>query len=550
MKKLLLLTVFCISHFICINEVFAQPQWIHTSGGPLEDKAYAIVVDKAGYSYVTGYTTTTNQGTNWYTIKYKSDGTVRWSAYYDGPAHSEDKAYAIAVDKSNNVYVAGYSTGIGSGHDFTTIKYNSSGSQQWVQRYNAPSNSDDEAHALVLDDSSNIYVTGFIAGWETDYYTIKYNSNGICQWGKLYNGPGSGEDKAYAITLDRNSNVYITGWSEGNGTGFDYATIKYNRSGTQQWVTRYNGPGNAEDKAYAIVVDANGDNIYVTGYSTGVYSSFDYATIKYKTDNGESLWTARYNGPGNSEDKAYAITMDGNNNVYVTGSSRNGTTEGSEDYFTIKYNCFGDSIWTARFNGTGNSTDIAYSLYIPKTNHNLFVAGSIRSGSVSGTEDIGILKYGLISGNLIQQVRYNGTANDEDAAYDIFVDSLDNVFIAGYTTSLNTGKDYIAMKYANGDLVIVNILSTGVPKDFVLHQNYPNPFNPSTTIVFEIPSSSNVKLVIYDMLGKEDIVLVNGYLRAGIYQVSLSMTTLSSGVYFYSLTADGYKNVKKMILLK
>jgi hypothetical protein len=106
------------------------------------------------------------------------------------------------------------------------------------------------------------------------------------------------------------------------------------------------------------------------------------------------------------------------------------------------------------------------------------------------------------------------------------------------------------MKYANGDLVIVNILSTGVPKDFVLHQNYPNPFNPSTTIVFEIPSSSNVKLVIYDMLGKEDIVLVNGYLRAGIYQVSLSMTTLSSGVYFYSLTADGYKNVKKMILLK
>jgi uncharacterized delta-60 repeat protein len=550
MKKALPFLILIITSLFCLNKVLAQPQWIRTGGGPLEDKAYAIVVDKSGNSYATGYITTTNHGTDWYTIKYKPDGTVYWSAQYDGPAHSEDKAYAIAVDKSNNVYVVGFSTGIGSGHDFTTIKYNSSGSQQWVQRYNAPGNNDDEAHALALDDSSNIYVTGFITLSVTDYYTIKYNTNNVYQWGQMYNGPGNGEDKAYAITLDGNANVYITGWSKGNESDLDYATIKYNRNGTQQWTTRYNGPGNSEDKAYAIVVDASYNNIFVTGYSTGDTTSFDYTTIKYNTSNGESVWTARYNGPGNSEDKAYAITVDANDNIYVTGSSRNDTTSGSEDILTLKYDCSGDTLWATRFNGTGNSTDIAYSIFLPKSNQNLFIAGSSRSSTAAGSEDISILKYTLNSGNIIQQVRYNGTANGEDAAYAIVIDTLDNVFIAGYATNLNTGQDFIAMKYSHGDLIKVNNISTQVPKDFILHQNYPNPFNPSTVINFEIPESANVKLAVYDVLGKETVVLLNGYMRAGTYEVSVNLPGLSSGVYFYTLTSGAFRETRKMIFLK
>jgi len=85
--------------------------------------------------------------------------------------------------------------------------------------------------------------------------------------------------------------VYVTGQSAGSGTSDDYATIKYNASGVQEWVARYNGPGNRDDRAYAIAVDDAG-NVYVTGQSgLGIWA--DYATIKYNAS-GVEQWVARY----------------------------------------------------------------------------------------------------------------------------------------------------------------------------------------------------------------------------------------------------------------
>ncbi len=87
-------------------------------------------------------------------------------------------------------------------------------------------------------------------------------------------------DYAYAIALDNLGNIYVTGVSWGSGTDYDYATVKYDSSGVEQWVERYNGPGNGSDVARAIALDNSG-NIYVTGVSWGSGTDYDYATIKY-----------------------------------------------------------------------------------------------------------------------------------------------------------------------------------------------------------------------------------------------------------------------------
>src|SRR6266536_958926 len=192
--------------------------------------------------------------------------------------------------------------------------------EAWVARYNGPGNLDDGGHAIVGDNSGNVYVTGGSHGLGTDldYATIKYTSAGQQQWLARYNGPANGWDRAGAIARDSSDNVYVTGQSLGLGTNFDYATVKYDSAGQELWVARYNGPGNGEDDAVAVATDGSG-NVYVTGQSTGLGTGFDYATIKYDSA-GQEQWVARHSASALS-DLARAIAVDSSGNVYVTGRS-------------------------------------------------------------------------------------------------------------------------------------------------------------------------------------------------------------------------------------
>ncbi|MBM4158860.1 MAG: T9SS type A sorting domain-containing protein [Ignavibacteria bacterium] len=88
------------------------------------------------------------------------------------------------------------------------------------------------------------------------------------------------------------------------------------------------------------------------------------------------------------------------------------------------------------------------------------------------------------------------------------------------------------------------------PEEYILNQNYPNPFNPTTKINFALPKQGFVTMKVYDILGRVVRTLVNEYKNAGNYITEFDGTNLSSGVYFYKLTADNFSNVKKMILIK
>jgi hypothetical protein len=93
-----------------------------------------------------------------------------------------------------------------------------------------------------------------------------------------------------------------------------------------------------------------------------------------------------------------------------------------------------------------------------------------------------------------------------------------------------------------------------IPGDYALYQNYPNPFNPSTSIRYTISSNQFVSLKAYDVLGNKVATLINEEKPAGNYEVNFSATggasQLSSGIYFYKLTAGSFTETKKMLLLK
>jgi len=408
-----------------------------------DDQAHAIAVDASGNVFVTGESVTSGTSSDYATVTYNTLGQEQWAARRDGGLW--DFAYAIALDSESNAYVTGasvYEPGNLDGRDYATIKYTASGEQQWVARYDGPGHGADVATAVVTDLSGNIYVTGYSIGAGTgyDYATIKYDASGQEQWVARYNGPGNNDDQAEAMAVDGSGNVYVTGWSIGAGGLPNYATVKYSSSGQQLWVARYSGPGNVDDEAHAIGID-NAGNVYVTGQSFGAGSRFDYATIKYDTS-GQQQWVMRYNGTGNGDDIANAVAIDGSGNVFVTGESKGAS--GNKDYATVKYDSLGQEQWVARYDGVGNGDDDAKAIVIDSSG-NVYVTGaSAGSGS---DYDYATIKYD--SAGVERWVRrYNGPGNGDDHATGIGVDLSANVYVTGYSLGSNGAYDYATVKYS------------------------------------------------------------------------------------------------------
>jgi len=112
------------------------------------------------------------------------------------------------------------------------------------------------------------------------------------------------------------------------------------------------------------------------------------------------------------------------------------------------------------------------------------------------------------------------------------------------------GRDGIILKTSNGGNVSIGNLNSELADKYSLSQNYPNPFNPETKIQFSIPKNGLVKIVVYDMLGREVKELVNEFKQQGSYNVSFNGANISSGIYFYKLITDDFVETKKMILVK
>ena len=312
-------------------------------------RAAALAVSPDGSTlYVTGSSGVGLFSRDYVTIAYRTaTGGRRWLARYNGPASGDDVARSVTLSPDGRtVYVTGASAGKTSGKDYATVAYDAAtGAQRWVSRYNGPANSNDRANMVIAAPSGRtVYVTGASGrNAASDFATVAYSAaTGATRWVARYNGPAGRGDGGTAITITPDGHtVIVTGYSNGVGSGTDYATIAYNAAtGARQWLRRYNGPGNLVDTPQAIAATPDGQQVIVTGRSYGATSEFDYATIAYNTATGAQLWASRYNGPGNIQDEAFAeaVNPDGSA-VYVTGLSPGISGEFGDvvDFVTIAY---------------------------------------------------------------------------------------------------------------------------------------------------------------------------------------------------------------------
>jgi len=430
-------------------------QWLASYNGPDDSNeiGMAIAIDSNDNIYVTGESYGFGTGVDVATIKYSPDNNQPlWVARYNGPDDSNDESFAIAIDSNDNIYVTGHSYGFETGVSCFTIKYSPDSNQPvWVARYDSPDYNDNSTYAIAIDSNDNIYVTGFSYNFETGAsLTIKYpHDSNQPLWVATYNSPDvNTHDSTHAIAIDSNDNIYVTGMSYAAPTYETYLAIKYSPDSNQPlWVARYNGPGDGPDTITAIAIDSN-DNIYVTGESYGLGTSVDVATIKYSPDSNRPVWVARYSGQGNGSDSAYAIAIDSNDNIYVTGDSY--VTGPGPDVITIKYSPDSNqSVWVARYNGPDDIDDTAVAIAID-SNDNIYVTGdSFGFGTTLLTTFYLTIKYSPDSNQPLWVARYNRPDDGTDISRAIAIDSNDNIYVTGLSEAPFGGlPDCLTIKYS------------------------------------------------------------------------------------------------------
>jgi outer membrane protein assembly factor BamB len=415
----------------------ARQQWVsnYNVGFGGEVRALKVATDAAGNVYTLGQVRSGRYNASSFLItKYSPAGQQLWQVNYSMGQFNGSTPADLAVDAAGNVYVTGtseYFTYYGSQNfDYTTIKYSTAGNQVWVSRYDFPQSiyqptSSDAASAIAVDGAGNVYVTGSSNG---DYATVKYNAAGQQQWASRYTSTGS--SAATDVAVDPAGNVAVTGGSAG-----DYATVKYSPSGQQLWAARYDSPASGTDAAKTVAFDAAG-NVVVTGSS-----ATDYATVKY-SPNGQQQWATRYNGPGNGNDAAQAMQVDAAGNVYVTGASQ-GVASGA-DFATLKYSPSGQQLWEQRYTSAAAATDQANALVLDAAS-NVYITGA--AGGAMTT-----IKY-----NATGQQNWLATYQNADNVYNvggpasgaaIALDPSNNVLVTGNANTINSLTNIATLKYA------------------------------------------------------------------------------------------------------
>lgn len=530
--------------------------WVHrwTSPGGESDWAYAITVDDSGYVYVTGKTE--NAGTNgdWTTIKYHPNGDTAWIRNIANPGTYNERANAITVGPSGNLYLTGYTMSSGSG-DYYTVKYRPDGDTAWTRRYNGIGNGYDFAHWVAVDNEENVYVTGYSRGssFQNDIATVKYDSSGNQLWAALFNGTGNYNDKGHKVICGDDGYIYVAGYVNPftSGTRYDYVTIKYNAAtGDTMWARTYNGTADSLDMVRDIEVDASG-NVYVTGSSRNTGTMSDMVTIKYDST-GYQEWVAIYDNPAFSgSDGGYGLEVDPSGDIYVVGQSQGFGT--STDIITIKYASNGAEIWGARYNGPANDYDtpsdeeggkcLAMDQYA-----NIYITGVSR-GATSMYDYVAIM---YDSAGVEQWVAGYNCCDSTDYALAVATDDAGSVYICGRSVGGGTYYDMATVKYYSPVGVGENNI---VATDRRLLEVHPNPARTQSTISYSISHEGSVSLSIYDVSGRLVKTLVDQNHNAGAYSVAWNSKDendrkVAPGVYFCILNTDDGQTSKKIVILE
>lgn len=258
------------------------------------------------------------------------------------------------------------------------------------------------------------------------------------QWEARFEHPADFIDQAVDLELDAAGNTFVTGTSF-NGTDYDWVTVKYDNLGVEQWQMSYGGSG--LDEVEAITMDGNGD-VYVTGSRFISGNDWDIAVVKYDGNTGAELWSQIYAGSSNF-DGGKDIVADGNNDVVLTGTYSFSASD--IDWIVIKYNSAGVFQWDDT-NGTPDN-DEGKVITVDGSN-NYYIGGHSEFSAATTYFDFLVMKYNS-AGIQLNSTTQDAGFNALDTPWDISLDATGNVYLGGQGFNGVQEEDYVLMKFNN-----------------------------------------------------------------------------------------------------
>ena len=438
-----------------------------------------------------------------------------------------------------SIYFTNQNTGIAVG-DYGNILQTTNGGDNWYEY--APRTRSDLNYVQFLNEN-----TGYVLG---DFAIIS-----IARYSAILKTTNSGLNW-FRLPLDSNKRIFggyflnvKTGWVIGQYYFPEKAMILKTTDGGNSWNDMSFANGHGFSKIFF-----SSEN---TGWITGMSLSSYYKT--YKTTNRGKNWQFIDSLPD-----VFDINFINDNTGWRLGYQKIfKTTNGGNNWF------FQDSIsgygYYKRIKFLNDQTGWVAGNYVVKKTTNggtTWIQQDTAVLNYDWHDDISIVSDKIayttgIIGNLFQTT--NGGINWNKTNLNTQYDLTSLYFISG-NTGWVVGQRGLIMKTSTGGVTFSNNNSKVVsPEKYTLSQNYPNPFNPMTIVKYSIPSIFSpldkgglrgVTLKVYDILGREVITLVNEKQNPGTYEVKFDGSKLSSGIYFYTLTAGYFKETKKLVLLK
>jgi hypothetical protein len=538
MKKLYTVLVLLM---VSVSFVNAQPAFEQRSLEEALNPDGTLKRGVQGSFKVEGYTMRTGKnGEPIFEPQTQHTASGTWDTQFGLPNGVSGIVRAVAADGQGNVYVGGSFIVVGGiSTPVNNIARFNTQTNTWSSLGTGSSNGVNNVVYALAVVGNEVVVGGFFnsAGGVSANYVARFNTQ-TNTWSSLGTGSSNGVNGSVNALAVVGNEVVVGGIFTSAGGVSANRVARFNTQ-TNTWSTLGTGSSNGvnnEVNALAVV----GNEVVVGGRftSAGGVSANYVARFNTQTNTWSTLGTGSSNGVSGRVD---ALAVVGNE--VVVGGFFNSAGGVSANY-VARFNTQTNT-WSTLGTGSSNGVNGPFVSALAVVGNEVVVGGDFTlAGGVSANY---VARFNTQTNTW--STLGTGSSNGVEGRVNALAVVGNEVFVGGFFSSAG-GVSANNVARWNSGTSRVEQLSPTAPKTFLLEQNYPNPFNPSTTIRYQLPVASEVKLEVYDVLGKKIATLVSERQSAGSYQVVWNASGLSSGTYFYRLQAGTFVETKKMIMVK